>query len=408
MALVKHKNTHIEYRKIIFYIFFATILVTGASFGWIKFQEEQEKKIILAQNLLVKECLKPTVNNNFSETAKNVDRAVKLLDSIPQLPGSTYPKAQTELANFSECIKTVNAKNSFITAQLLSKRALSVDNQTILPITEWRKIRLDLTAAIIQIDSIPSDIEIGKEAQKELKKYQNQLKVIDKNIQDEQLAIEGLNNARNLKIAAENMIRRQNNLQSLSRAELRLKDAITIMIKLPEGTTISAQKNDYLQTYQSLLNDIQDKIAVIRINDLVNTFRKFAGELNTKIEYAEYSEDVEKLKSNFNNTIKESSAIKNNPTTKSLAKALSHYEDALIIKRYCYEGNCINSGSAFIFQSKWKALWIPVSFKLGSVPITEKYILPVTSNILRKKYVKVDEALAWIWAEAEAEIEQIK
>ena len=179
MALTKNKNPHLKYRKTIFFLLFATFLVTGSSFGWLKFEQEQQRKIILAQSLLIKECKEQTEADNFSETSKNVNQAVKLLDSVPKLPGTTYPKARYELTNFSGCIKTVNAKDSLLNAQNLSKQAFTVDNQTILPLDEWQKIRLNLETAIVEIQSIPTDNDVSKQAQTEIDKYQNHLKIIN-------------------------------------------------------------------------------------------------------------------------------------------------------------------------------------------------------------------------------------
>ncbi len=148
-------------------------------------------------------------------------------------------------------------------------------------------------------------------------------------------------------------------------------------------------------------------MAVIRLNNLVDSFQKFAKKLRKNMGYIEYSERLENLKLNFENTFKQPFVIENS-TTKSLEKALSYYDDALIIKRYCYEGNCIHSTSALLVRYRWRVLWLPTSFKLNGVPIAEKYVLPATSNIFRKKYVKVNDALQKIWFEAEQEINQIK
>jgi hypothetical protein len=407
MTLTKDKNQHLKYRKTIFFLLFATFLVTGSSFGWVKFQQEQERKIGLAQNLLAKECVEPTQADNFSATSKNVDRAVKLLYGIPKLPGSTYPAAQKELTKFSECVKDVNAKSSFLNAGNLSKKAFSVDNQTVLPLKEWQKIRLNLETAIVEVQSIPTDVDVSKQAQSELTKYQNQLKLINQKTQNEQIAVNALNRANNLKLQAENMIRYNFNLKSLSQAELKVRNAIQLLDDLPEKTTISETKKDYLETYQIVLNNIQYKMAAIRLNLLVNSFKKFARQVHNSMGYIEYSERLENLKLNFDNTFKQPFVIENE-TTKSLDKALSYYDDALVIKRHCYEGNCKHSTEVLIFRYRWRVLWLPASFKLNGVPITEKYVLRATPNILKRKYVKVNDALQGIFHQAEEEINQIK
>lgn len=406
MTLTKNKNPHLKYRKTIFFLLFATFLVAGSSFGWVKFQQEQERKIILAQSLLIKECKEQTEADNFSETSKNVNQAVKLLNGIPKLPGSIYPEAQKELTKFSGCVKAVNAKSSFLQAGNFSKKAFSVDNQTVLPLEEWQKIRLNLETAIVELQSIPTDVDVSKQAQSELTKYQSQLKLINQKTQNEQIAVNALNRANNLKLQAEKIVR-FNNLKSLSKAELQVKNAIQLINNLPEKTTISETKKDYLEGYQNLLNNIQYKMAVIRLNDLVDNFQKFAKKLRHNMGYIEYSERLENLKLNFENTFKQSFVIENE-TTKSLEKALSYYDDALTIKRHCYEGNCIHSTSALLVRYRWRVLWLPTSFKLNGVPITEKYVLRATSNILKRKYVKVNDALQGIFYQAQEEINQIK
>ena len=406
MAVAKGKNPRIKYRRSIFALFFATFLVAGSSFGWVKFQEEQERKIILAQNLLAKECLGLTKADNFSDTAQNVNQAVKLLNGVPKIAGSAYPEAQKELTKFSECIKNVDAQSSFMTAKSLSTKAFSVDNQTVLPIGEWQKISSNLETAIVEIQSISPDADILEEAQTELKKYQNQLKLVNQKTQNEQIAVNTLNQANSLKSQAENPVG-FNKLKSLSKAELKVKNAIQLINNIPEKTTISENKKDYLKNYQTVLNNIQYKIAVIRLNNLVDSFQKFAKKLRNNMGYIEYSQRLENLKFNFDNVFNESFAIEND-TTKSLEKALSYYDDALVIKRYCYEGNCIHSTSVLILRSRWRTLWLPTTFKLNGVPITEKYVLPATRNILRIKYIRVNDALQRIYFKAEEQINQIK
>lgn len=407
MVLAKDKNPQVKYRKTSFVVLFATLLVAGSSFGWMKFQQEQERKIGLAQNLLAKECVEPIQADNFSATAKNVDMAVKLLYGIPKLPSSTYPEAQKELTKFSECIKAVNAKSSLLTAKSLSNKAFSVDNQTVLPIGEWQNIRTDLESAIVETQSIPPDVDISKEAQTELNKYQEQLQLINQKIQNEQIAVNALNRSINLKLQAENIIRYNFNLKSLSQAELKVRNAIQLLDDLPDKTSIAENKEKYLESYQIVLNNIQYKIAAIRLNLLVDSFRKFARQVNLNMGYIEYSQQLENLKFNFDNISNESVAIENE-TTKSLEKALSYYDDALVIKRYCYEGNCIHSTEALLMRYRWKMLWLPISFKLNGVPITEKYVLEITPNIFKKKYVQVNDALQGIFYQAEKEIKQIK
>ena len=406
MVLVKDKNPQIKYRKTSLVVLFATLLAAGSSLGWIKFQQEQEKKIDSAQNLLAKECVEPTQVDNFSATAQNVDRAVKLLYGIPKLPGSTYPTAQKELTKFSECIKVVNAKSSLLTAKTLSTKAFSVDNQTVLPIGEWQNIRVDLESAIVETQSIPPDVDISKEAQTELSKYQEQLQLINQKIQNEQIALNALNRSINLKLQAENMIRYNFNLKSLSQAELKVRNAIQLLDDLPNQTSIAENKEKYLESYQIVLNNIQYKMAAIRLNLLVNSFKKFAERLRSPMGYIEYSERLENLKFNFDNIFKQPFVIENK-TTKSLEKALSYYDDALVIKRHCYEGNCLHSTEALLVRYRWRVLWLPISFKLNGVPITEKYVLEITPNIFRQKYVKVNDALKGIFHQAEKEIKQI-
>ncbi|MGB3641779.1 MAG: hypothetical protein WBA39_30010 [Rivularia sp. (in: cyanobacteria)] len=239
--------------------------------------------------MLVKECLKQTETDNFSETVQNVNQAVKLLYGIPKISGSAYPKAQKQLANFSECIKTVNAKSSFLTAKDLSTKAFSVDNQTVLPLAEWQKISFDLETAIVEIQSIPSDVDISKEAQEKLNQYQKQLKFINQKTQNEQVALNTLNRANNLKLQAENSIRYNFNLKSLSQAELKVKNAIQLINNLPNTTSIAENKKDDLKSYQISLNNIQYKIAVIRLNSLVKSFRNFSKMLHNNMGYIEYS-----------------------------------------------------------------------------------------------------------------------
>jgi hypothetical protein len=408
MTIAENKNSKTPGKRLVLVALISAILVTGGSLGWMKFKQEQNKKIQQAQTLFNQACqTNISTNTNVLDTFKQVDEATKLLHSIPNLPGLAYTEAQQELNNFSACIKIVNAEREFIEAKGLTKKALAISKDTILSLQEWQVIHSDLVKAIDLLKKIPNDVDIYPKSQRELNKYQKSLNLVSQKIQYEQSALNAFTQAKTLNDEANELTRKSSNLESLSEAEAKEQDAINILKSIPDGTSLSEKRQQSLSIYESKLRNIQDQIVTITLQPLMKNFSNFASGLDASIGYHEYSQQVNNFKEEFNNLVQESSAINNHPSTKALERALDRYNDALTVWRYCHEGNCFNSVSAGILDARLVE-WLPSSFEIKGVPLTEKYQLQLTPNIFRKKYILLNEALTKIWEQAQQDITEAK
>ncbi len=403
MAVAENRNIKTPDKKLVLLTLISLILVTGGSLGWIKFKQEQDNKIQQAQNVLTQICQSSsTANTILLDDSKKVNEATRILHSVPNFPGLDYQKAQTELNNFSTCIKTAQATENFFTAKELSKKALGINNKTVLSVEAWQAIQSDLTRAIDNLRSIPKDTSIYKESQKELKKYQVKLAEINKRIENEQTAVNSLLIAKKLYKEADE-ITGNNNLESWKLRESKITDAIQVLEKISSGTTVSDESKETLVLYQQKLGEIKYQIATLELNYLVKQTFDFAALLDTQMEYHEYSSGLNNLKYKFNNIIKESPAINNHPAAQALTKALNHYNDALVIWRYCHEGKCSISISAAVLELR-EVLLLPSNFAIKGVPLTKKYQVQVGSNLFRQKYIQLDDALTKVWEQAEQDV----
>jgi hypothetical protein len=406
MAIAESRKTKTPDKKHLLIVFISALLVASGFLGWIKFKQEQDKKIQQAQMFLTQLCQTSfAADTNVLDSSQKVNQAAKLLQSIPNLPGFAYQQIQSELTNFSSCIKTAQVIENFFTAKKLSEKALGVDENTIISLQSWQAIYSDLAKAIASLKNIPPDVNIYAKAQQELKQYQIKLGELNQLIEKEQIAITAFNSSEALNREVDKINQNQPNLDSLGKAESKIKNAIQVLETIPPGTTVSEKSKNLLSTYQHKLADIKYKIANLKLESFVKNSYNFATAVDTKMEYQEYSAQLNKLKSNFNDIIQQSSAIKNHDSAKALSKALNCYNDAQIIWRYCHEGNCSTSISAGFLELR-RVLWLPSSFAIKGVPLTQKYQVPVNSNIFRKKYIRLNDTLINIWKQAEKHIKE--
>lgn len=403
---IAENNNKIPNKKLVLVGLISVVMFTGGLIGWIKFKQEQEKKVQQSQALLTQACQTDiSANRNFLDASKKVNEATRLLYSVPNIPGLGYQEAQTKFNNFSTCIKTVNAKEKFFEAKRLSKKALGIDEQMTFSVPEWEGIRSDLVKAIDLLKTIPNDVNTYPQSQKALKVYQNQFQQVNQRLQQEQAAVNAFNNAENLKNEADKLTRNSPNLETLNEAESKVINAIQLIKTIPQGTTVSEKSQDTILIYQDKIEGIHYLIGSRNLEPLVKLFSKFADSLNSKTEYQDYANKVNNLNKKLAEMIKEAPVTNNHPSTKALKSALNRYNDALIVWQYCQKGKCQNSLSAGIIEFR-NVLWIPDSFKIKNVPLTNKYKVQETSNLFTQKFVQLNQVRSAIWEQAKSDIQE--
>ncbi|NEU73877.1 hypothetical protein PI95_015255 [Hassallia byssoidea VB512170] len=406
MNIAENNNNKIPNKKLVLVGLISVVLFAGGLIGWIKFKQEQEKKVQQSQALLTQACQTDiSANSNFLDASKKVNEATKLLYSVPNIPGLSYQQAQTGLNNFSTCIKTVNAKENFFEAKRLSRKAFLFDDEMTLSVQEWEGMRSDLGKAIDLLKSIPNDVNTYPQSQKALKVYQNQFSKVNQRLQQEQTAVNAFNRAEDLNNEADQLTRNSPSLETLNEAESKVKDAIKLIKTIPQGTTVSQKSQDTILIYQDKIEGIRYLIGSRFLEPLVKLFSTFADSLNSKTEYQDYANKVKNLNKKFTDILKEAPVTKNHSSAKALRSALNKYNDALIVWQYCQQRKCQNSLSAGIIEFR-NVLWIPDSFKIKNVPLTKKYKLKESSNIFTQKFVQLNQVRSAIWEQAESDIQE--
>lgn len=408
MALAENRNFKMPNKKFLLGAFFFFAIITGLSVTWMRLKDQQERDIAFAQGSLAQACVTGAASSNsFVDSSAKIIQAAKLLQSIPNFPGSAYQKAQGELNNFAPCINNVLANENFVTAKQLSTKALNVDEKVILPANEWAALRSDLEKAIGLLQVIPSEVSpnsnVYSQSQKQLKVYQNQLDFINQKIQSENTSINVFTQAEDLVKEANKINNNSPSTEVLTEVALKYQSAIDLLKSIPAGTTVSAQTQQNLVVYQEKFKELQNRLATKLLQPLFGDFVDFASSLNTNTEYIQYSQDLASLNSKYNNLLKEAPGIKNHPDAKVLAKVLNTYNDARYIWQYCDAGKCANSLSAGFVELPLVA-WIPANFKLKGALITQKYKLKPVTNIFGQKYIKLNTVLSQIWNQAERDI----
>ena len=403
---IAENNNKIPNKKLVLVGLISIFMFTGGLLGWIKFKQEQEKKVQQSQALLTQACQTDiSANSNFLDASKKVNEATNLLYSVPNIPGLGYQQAQTKLNNFYTCIKTVNAKENFFEAKRLSKKALGIDAEMTFSVQEWEGMRSDLEKAIDLLKTIPNDVNTYAQSQKTLKVYQNQFQQVNQRLQQEQTAVNAFNRAEDLKNQADQLTRNSPKLETLNEAESKVKDAIQIIKTIPQGTTVSQKSKDTILIYQDKIEGIYYLIDSKNLEPLVKLFSRFADSLDGRTEYQDYANKVKNLNKKFTDILKEAPVTKNHPSAKALKSALNRYNDALIVWQYCQQGKCQNSLSAGIIEFR-NVLWIPDSFKIKNVPLTKKYKVKESSNIFTQKFFQLNQVRSAIWEQAESDIQE--
>jgi hypothetical protein len=406
MNIAENNNNKIPNKKLVLVGLISVVMLTGGLIGWVKFKQEQDKKIQQSQTLLAQACQTDiSANTNFLDASKKVNEATKLLYSIPNLPGLGYQQAQTGLNVFSTCIKIVNAKENFFEAKRLSTKALGIDDETTFSVQEWEGIRSDLEKSIDLLKTIPKDVNTYPQSQKALKIYQNQFSKVNQRLQQEQTAVNAFNRAEDLKKEADLLTRNSPKLETLNEAESKVKDAIKLIKTIPQGTTVSLKSQDSILIYQEKIEGIHSLMGSRFLEPLVKLFSKFADSLDSNTEYQDYANKVKSLNKKYTDILKEAPVTKNHPSAKALKTALNRYNDALIVWKYCQQGKCQNTLSAGIIEFR-NVLWIPDSFKINNVPLTKKYKLKESTNIFTQKFVQLNQVCSAIWEQAENDIQE--
>ncbi|GAX43621.1 hypothetical protein NIES4075_46360 [Tolypothrix sp. NIES-4075] len=403
---IAENNNKIPNKKLVLVGLISVVMFTGGLIGWIKFKQEQEKKIQQSQALLTQACQTDiSANSNFLEASKKVNEATRLLYSVPNIPGLSYQQAQSGLNNFSTCIKTVNAKENFFEAKRLSRKALGIDDEMTFSVQEWEGMRSDLEKSIDLLKTVPNDVNTYPQSQKALKVYQNQFQKVNQKLQQEQTAVNAFNRAEDLKNQADQLTRNYPKLETLNEAESKVKDALTLIKTIPQRTTVSQKSQDTILIYQDKIEGIHYLIGSRFLEPVVKLFSTFADSLDSKTEYQDYANKVKNLNKKFTDILKEAPVTKNHPSAKALKNALNRYNDALIVWQYCQQGKCQNSLSAGIIEFR-NVLWIPDSFKIKNVPLTKKYKLKESSNIFTQKFVQLNQVRSAIWEQAKSDIQE--
>lgn len=408
MAIADNRNTKIPNSKLRLLILVSVVLAGSGYFGWMKFRQEQEKNIQQAQVLLEQVCQSDIpVDSSVLNSSKKVDEAIGRLSGVPNIPGLPYQKAQVEINNFSACVKGLNAQRDFVTAKSLGKNAFLLDESKIFPIKDLQPISSDLEKAVVLLKNIPQNTSDYARFQKELKIYQDKLQQINQKIKLEESAANAFTQAEIFNQEIDDIItQRSPTIESLSEAELKLRTSIQLLEDIPKRTTISEKSQTTLTVYQKKLKDIQYKLSSKQLQPLVKKISSFASSLDASIGYHEYVKQVSDLKGEFKNLTQDSSALNIHPGAKALEKVLARYDDALIVWRYCHEGNCFNSLSAGIIDPR-PVEWLPDSFAVKGVPLSKTYQVKLTSNIFRQKFIQQNEVLADIWEQAAQEIKEL-
>ena len=94
MNIAENNKTKTPNKKLVLVGLISVVMFTGGVIGWIKFKQEQEKKIQQSQALLAQACQTDiSANANFLNASKKVDEATRLLYGVPNLPGLAYQKS---------------------------------------------------------------------------------------------------------------------------------------------------------------------------------------------------------------------------------------------------------------------------------------------------------------------------
>ncbi|WP_416669882.1 hypothetical protein [Egbenema bharatensis] len=398
-----HKNQRhkIPDERTILLVLMGLGVAASGAVGWIRVQQVQAENIQQAQAQLTTVC-EWDINSPASAIAASnqVDESIAQLQRVPRVPGLGYQTAQAQLERFAPCAQNVQATADFFTARQLSEGAMAVTGSTVHSATEWRRLQANLDQAIALLRGIPEDADFHTAAQQELQLYQTQRGEIHQRFTYAAEAETALAMAEQLHQSANQVLAGAADDAAFQEAENQLRSAIQWLETIPPGHAVSGTAQARLIAYQQQLGELHYQQAVIELQTLVNDFYYFTTSLNVMLSYPTYADQLNQYNDRFYALIQMAPNIVDHPAAQSLQTALNQSNEAMVVWRYCYEGNCYTSWEANILDLRGNLLWIPATFQLGDRYLAQAYSVPFTNNIWLQSYVEQDLALTTIWESA--------
>ncbi|MCU0565258.1 MAG: hypothetical protein MUF49_01515 [Oculatellaceae cyanobacterium Prado106] len=409
MALTHDRKYRPVNQKTIVTLLISGAIAAGSSFAWIGAQRYQASRIQQARVLLSEACTTSlSTPNQVGTTTQQLNQAVQQLQSVPRFPGLGYETAQTELQNSAQCILRVQSTNQFEQARTLAQPAATTDLNAVLPAQEWQARQDGLNQAIALLNSIPANSPVYPQAQEQLGQYQAIATQIAERLQAETAAISTYQQANGIIEQVNTTLQTSiDDPAALAEASTSLGSAIQLLESIPAGTTAFAQSQQSLPAYRQQQIEVERIWVAQTLNPIVDQFTNFAESVNPNTGFSAYTNQVNQLRDSLTSQTQNFPTLANNPVTQALDRALSRYDDAAEVWRYCNEGNCFNSIQAGFILSSPTLTWVPSTLEVRGQPLAIAYPTNTSLSLLRRqRLVQLDVVLEEIWTRAELEIQQ--
>jgi tetratricopeptide (TPR) repeat protein len=183
---------------------------------------------------------------------------IKAINDLKRIPfwSKSYENSSLLIKDYQEQVSQLDdllvALNSVNTAQTLSQNLpLSLD--------EWNRVKSFFQEAIAIFNNLNIE-ELNTIKQDKLAIYNNQLKVIDRAILQEQKADELLNKGKTMATEIENLQTQVTDLSGLENLQKNWQLAIKTIESIPAQTTAYQEKEEFLNNYLQKLILVQNKV----------------------------------------------------------------------------------------------------------------------------------------------------
>lgn len=252
------------------------------------FLKSKQLEKIEASQVIVESINTDYLPNNIEELKdikSKLEKELNEIKTIPNYPTSAYDKAQELISIINNKINQVTEKeNELIELEKQAKDNFSLSLKSATKATEiaknpphsvqvWQEAKTEWESAINYLKSAPENASLQKDIAEKIDTYTTHLEMVKQRLKEQETAENNFKSAiNNVNSAIHTTKSYPNSLSSLQESAQKWETAISLLYKVPTGTTLSEEAKKKIPEYQKNLSALKSKINQLENQDKANSF----------------------------------------------------------------------------------------------------------------------------------------
>lgn len=261
--------------------------------------------------------------DKIKEAKKILSQSLDTLNNIPNYPFFPYnfaqeekKKLETQLQNISNkeeviILREKEAKDNFSLSLKSAMRASEIVENPPHSAEVWQEAKTEWESAINYLQSAPENASLQKDIDEKIDTYITRLETVEERLKQQETAENNFKSAINNVNSAIHLTKSNpNSLTSLQESAQKWETAISLLYKVPTGTTLSEEAKEKIPEYQKNLSALKSKINQLENQDQANSFIDDFMATISSYSYKPFIDDVKywcssalQNQSSFENTV---------------------------------------------------------------------------------------------------------